>query len=53
MGESSLSPEMQGVAFRNSVFSQLNLGKCLALTPAVVPWFNLVNHKYHEPTKSE
>lgn len=26
-GESSLSDEMQGVAHRNSVFSQLNLGK--------------------------
>ena len=38
-GESSLSDEMQGVAHRNSVFSQLNL--------AVLPWFNVVNHKYH------
>ncbi|WFD48138.1 hypothetical protein GLX27_002806 [Malassezia furfur] len=45
MGDSRLSPEMQGVAFRNSVFSQLSL--------AVLPWFNFVNHKYHEPTKSE
>lgn len=40
MGDSRLSPEMQGVAFRNSVFSQLSLGTlALWLTrsgPAVV-----------------
>lgn len=41
-GTSSLSDEMQGAAFRNSVFSQLNF--------AVMPWFNFVNHNYHEPT---
>ena len=54
-GKSSLSEEVQGSAFRNSLFSQLNFGVYLGdgsgvLTDAaVIPWFNLVNHKYHTP----
>ncbi|WFD00335.1 hypothetical protein MYAM1_003083 [Malassezia yamatoensis] len=44
-GDSSLSSEMQGFAFRNSVNSQLSL--------AVLPWFNFVNHQYHGSTESE
>jgi len=27
-GKSSLTKEMQGAAYRNSIFSQLNLGTC-------------------------
>ncbi|WFD40876.1 uncharacterized protein MJAP1_003867 [Malassezia japonica] len=42
IGASSLSPEMQGAAFRNSLFSQLNF--------AIMPWFNLVNHDHHAPS---
>ncbi|PWN26673.1 hypothetical protein BDZ90DRAFT_253314 [Jaminaea rosea] len=36
---SSLEPYMQGVAHRNSVWSQLKFG--------VMPWFNLVDHPHH------
>ncbi|PKI85494.1 hypothetical protein MVES_000066 [Malassezia vespertilionis] len=43
-GESSLSDEMQGAAFRNSLYSQLNF--------AVLPWFNFVNHKFHDTPSS-
>lgn len=35
-GESTLSPYMQGVAARNSRYSQIMLH--------VIPWFNFVNH---------
>lgn len=38
-GKSQLTDELQGAAYRNSANSQLNFG--------VMPWFNLVNHKYH------
>lgn len=38
-GPSQLTEEMQGASHRNSVNSQLNFG--------VIPWFNMVNHKYH------
>lgn len=40
-GESDLSPYMQGVAARNSAYSQLHF--------SVLPWFNAVNHSYHGP----
>ncbi|WFD32493.1 hypothetical protein MSPP1_003541 [Malassezia sp. CBS 17886] len=43
-GKSALSEEMQGAAFRNSLFSQLNF--------AVFPWFNVVNHKFHGSAES-
>ncbi|CAO1625673.1 unnamed protein product [Parajaminaea phylloscopi] len=36
---SSLDPYLQGVAHRNSVWSQLKF--------SVMPWFNLVDHPYH------
>lgn len=38
-GETSLSPYLQGVAHRNSAFSQLKL--------ATLPWFNFANHNNH------
>ncbi|RPB23494.1 NADH-ubiquinone oxidoreductase [Terfezia boudieri ATCC MYA-4762] len=38
-GESTLSPYMQGVATRNSRYSQIFLH--------AMPWFNLVNHNQH------
>jgi len=38
-GESTLSPYMQGVAARNSRYSQIMLH--------VIPWFNFVNHNQH------
>ncbi|KAK6518476.1 hypothetical protein TWF506_005628 [Arthrobotrys conoides] len=38
-GESNLTPYMQGVAARNSRYSQLML--------YVFPWFNLANHDQH------
>ncbi|GAA5990550.1 hypothetical protein JCM11641_002575 [Rhodosporidiobolus odoratus] len=38
-GESDLPEYIQGVAHRNSMWSQLKFG--------VLPWFNLVNHPYH------
>ncbi|KAL9933794.1 hypothetical protein V8E36_007452 [Tilletia maclaganii] len=39
--DSALSPYMQGVAYRNSAFSQLKF--------AAFPWFNFVKHDYHKP----
>lgn len=39
--KSSLDPYMQGVAHRNSAYSQFKL--------AVMPWFNVVNHAHHGP----
>ncbi|PWN48651.1 hypothetical protein IE53DRAFT_333322 [Violaceomyces palustris] len=42
--QSDLTPFMQGVAHRNSVFSQLKF--------SVLPWFNFANHGYHKPTES-
>ncbi|WFD24599.1 hypothetical protein MEQU1_003302 [Malassezia equina] len=44
-GKSTLTKEMQGAAYRNSIFSQLNL--------AVLPWFNLVDHEYHGTQKTQ
>ncbi|ORY70637.1 NADH-ubiquinone oxidoreductase complex I, 21 kDa subunit-domain-containing protein [Leucosporidium creatinivorum] len=38
-GESDLPEYVQGVAHRNSMWSQLKFG--------ALPWFNLVNHKHH------
>ncbi|KAJ9097156.1 hypothetical protein QFC21_004825 [Naganishia friedmannii] len=38
-GETDLTPYLQGVAARNSTWSQLKLGS--------IPWFNLVNHNSH------
>ncbi len=38
-GVSRLTPEMQGVAARQSRYS--------ALFMAVIPWFNFVNHSQH------
>jgi len=38
-GESTLSPYMQGVAARNSRYSQIMFH--------VIPWFNFVNHNQH------
>jgi hypothetical protein len=38
-GESRLTPNMQGVAARQSRYSALFMG--------VVPWFNFVNHNQH------
>ncbi len=38
-GESKLTPNMQGVAARQSRYS--------ALFMAVLPWFNFVNHSQH------
>ncbi|CAO1616751.1 unnamed protein product [Sympodiomycopsis kandeliae] len=38
---SALDPYMQGVAHRNSVWSQLKF--------SVMPWFNVVNHQHHGP----
>ena len=38
-GESELTPYMQGVAARNSRYSQLAFG--------VMPWFNFANHNQH------
>ncbi|GAA5921235.1 hypothetical protein JCM6882_005820, partial [Rhodosporidiobolus microsporus] len=38
-GETDLPEYIQGVAHRNSMWSQLKFG--------VLPWFNLVNHPYH------
>ncbi len=37
--KSDLTPYMQGVAHRNSAFSQLKF--------STLPWFNLVDHPYH------
>ncbi|KAJ1599540.1 hypothetical protein NDA14_004195 [Ustilago hordei] len=37
--KSDLSPHLQGVAHRNSAFSQLKF--------STLPWFNMVNHPYH------
>ncbi|GAA6022726.1 hypothetical protein JCM10207_008079 [Rhodosporidiobolus poonsookiae] len=44
-GETDLPEYIQGVAHRNSMWSQLKFG--------VLPWFNLVNHPYHgtDPSK--
>ena len=41
---SSLDQYIQDVAYRNSAWSQLNF--------AIMPWFNLVNHKHHGPPPS-
>lgn len=38
-GESRLTPQMQGVAARQSRYSALFMG--------VMPWFNFVNHNQH------
>ncbi|GAA5848326.1 hypothetical protein JCM3766R1_004662 [Sporobolomyces carnicolor] len=38
-GETDLPEYIQGVAHRNSMWSQLKFG--------VLPWFNLVNHQHH------
>lgn len=38
-GESRLTPNMQGVAARQSRYSSLFM--------AVMPWFNFVNHNQH------
>ncbi|KAI5475363.1 NADH:ubiquinone oxidoreductase 21kD subunit [Pseudohyphozyma bogoriensis] len=38
-GETTLSPYIQGVSHRNSVWSQLKF--------SVMPWFNFVNHEHH------
>lgn len=38
-GETDLPPYVQGVAHRNSLWSQLKFG--------VLPWFNFVNHEHH------
>ncbi|BEJ15738.1 hypothetical protein CspHIS471_0503430 [Cutaneotrichosporon sp. HIS471] len=38
-GETDLSPYLQGVAARNSTYSQFKL--------QTIPWFNLVNHNDH------
>ncbi|GAA5922890.1 hypothetical protein JCM3775_006175 [Rhodotorula graminis] len=38
-GESDLPEYIQGVAHRNSMWSQLKFG--------VMPWFNFVNHPFH------
>ncbi|TIB30527.1 hypothetical protein E3P86_03489 [Wallemia ichthyophaga] len=38
-GDTGLSPYLQGVAHRNSAFSQLKL--------ATIPWFNFANHSHH------
>jgi hypothetical protein len=38
-GESRLTPNMQGVAARQSRYSALFMG--------VLPWFNFVNHSQH------
>ncbi|GAA5999670.1 uncharacterized protein JCM10292_003686 [Rhodotorula paludigena] len=44
-GESELPEYIQGVAHRNSMWSQLKFG--------VLPWFNFVNHPFHgtDPAK--
>ncbi|GAA5902511.1 hypothetical protein JCM5296_006437 [Sporobolomyces johnsonii] len=44
-GESDLPEYIQGVAHRNSMWSQLKFG--------ILPWFNVVNHPYHgvDPAK--
>merc|ERR1711990_398952 len=44
-GSTDMPEYMQGVAHRNSVWSQLKF--------ATLPWFNLVNHKHHgvDPSK--
>ncbi|KAG8942728.1 hypothetical protein FRC04_003558 [Tulasnella sp. 424] len=44
-GESDLDAHLQGVAYRNSAYSQLKF--------SVIPWFNLVNHPHHgtDPAK--
>lgn len=38
-GDTGLTPYLQGVAHRNSAFSQLKL--------ATIPWFNFANHSHH------
>ncbi|EIM23598.1 hypothetical protein E3Q22_00972 [Wallemia mellicola] len=38
-GDTQLTPYLQGVAHRNSAFSQLKL--------ATIPWFNFANHSHH------
>lgn len=38
-GKSDLPEYIQGVAHRNSLWSQLKFG--------ALPWFNLVNHNHH------
>jgi len=38
-GETDMDEYLQGVAMRNSLWSQLKL--------AAIPWFNVVNHKFH------
>ncbi|PWN19935.1 hypothetical protein BCV69DRAFT_249854, partial [Microstroma glucosiphilum] len=43
--KSSLDPYLQGVAHRNSVWSQLKF--------STMPWFNVVNHGYHGPPPEE
>jgi len=44
-GETDMPDYIQGVAHRNSAFSQLKF--------AAVPWFNVVNHNNHgtDPAK--
>ncbi|POY70074.1 hypothetical protein BMF94_6926 [Rhodotorula taiwanensis] len=44
-GETDLPEYIQGVAHRNSMWSQLKFG--------VLPWFNFVNHQHHgtDPAK--
>ena len=37
--KSDLTPYLQGVAHRNSAFSQLKF--------STIPWFNFANHPYH------
>ncbi|GAA6040292.1 hypothetical protein JCM8097_009404 [Rhodosporidiobolus ruineniae] len=44
-GETDLPEYIQGVAHRNSMWSQLKFG--------VLPWFNLVNHPYHGQDESK
>ncbi|SPO31093.1 related to NADH-ubiquinone oxidoreductase 21 kDa subunit [Ustilago trichophora] len=43
--KSDLTPYMQGVAHRNSAFSQLKF--------STLPWFNLVDHPYHGGNNSQ
>ncbi|BGP33144.1 hypothetical protein JCM10296v2_004933 [Rhodotorula toruloides] len=44
-GESDLPPYIQGVAHRNSLWSQLKF--------SVMPWFNFVHHPYHGTDQSK
>ncbi|KDN41327.1 hypothetical protein K437DRAFT_258315 [Tilletiaria anomala UBC 951] len=44
-GQSDLSDYIQGVAHRNSAFSQLKF--------SAMPWFNFSNHKHHGPSTAD